>query len=147
VRRGARTNTAPPGIMFADVLAAGSIYYELPVARFLTTSRKFVISHKRQTIMYVARKTTRLSLPDIGRRFGGRDHTTVLHAIRRVEERLAHPDPEVSVKLTAAVSAIATIAAEVASRRRQRVTGYWLEHDDGPPPELLDAYLTAMAED
>ena len=36
--------------------------------------------------MYLAKQLTTRSLPDIGRRFGGRDHTTVLHAVRRIEE-------------------------------------------------------------
>jgi chromosomal replication initiator protein len=40
--------------------------------------------------MWLAKQLTTRSLPDIGRRFGGRDHTTVLHAVRRIEElRLA----------------------------------------------------------
>ena len=40
--------------------------------------------------MYLARRLTRLSLEQIGRYFGGRDHSTVLHACRKVEEALAH---------------------------------------------------------
>jgi chromosomal replication initiator protein len=36
--------------------------------------------------MYLAKHLTQQSLPDIGRRFGGRDHTTVLHAVKRVDE-------------------------------------------------------------
>lgn len=42
--------------------------------------------------MYLARRLTPLSLPEIGRRFGGRDHTTVLHGVRAVETRLAADD-------------------------------------------------------
>ena len=39
----------------------------------------------RQIAMYLAKQLTPRSLPEIGRRFGGRDHTTVLHAVRKVE--------------------------------------------------------------
>ena len=46
----------------------------------------------RQIGMYLAKSLTARSLPEIGRRFGGRDHTTVLHAIRKIESLLAE-DP------------------------------------------------------
>lgn len=42
----------------------------------------------RQLAMYLAKKLTLRSLPDIGRRFGGRDHTTVLHAVRKIESKV-----------------------------------------------------------
>jgi chromosomal replication initiator protein len=42
--------------------------------------------------MWIAKQITTRSLPDIGRRFGGRDHTTVLHAVRRIEA-LKQDDP------------------------------------------------------
>jgi chromosomal replication initiator protein len=50
------------------------------------------VARPRQVAMYLARKLTTRSLPEIGRRFGGRDHTTVLHACRRIEE-LREKDP------------------------------------------------------
>ena len=43
------------------------------------------MARPRQAAMWLAKKLTTRSLPDIGRRFGGRDHTTVLHAVRRIE--------------------------------------------------------------
>ena len=45
--------------------------------------------------MWLAKQMTTRSLPDIGRRFGGRDHTTVLHAVRRIEE-LKAADPQLT---------------------------------------------------
>jgi chromosomal replication initiator protein len=48
--------------------------------------------------MYLAKQLTTRSLPDIGRRFGGRDHTTVLHAVRRIEE-LRAIDPVLSADI------------------------------------------------
>jgi chromosomal replication initiator protein len=51
------------------------------------------ISRPRQIAMYVAKELTTASLPEIGRAFGGKHHTTVLHAIRKVEE-LRHSEPD-----------------------------------------------------
>jgi chromosomal replication initiator protein len=44
------------------------------------------IARPRQVAMYLAKQLTSRSLPEIGRKFGGRDHTTVMHAVRKVEE-------------------------------------------------------------
>ena len=44
------------------------------------------VARPRQVAMYLAKTLTSRSLPDIGRRFGGRDHTTVIHAVRKIEE-------------------------------------------------------------
>jgi len=41
---------------------------------------------RRQVAMYLCKKLTKRSLPDIGRRFGGRDHTTVMHAVKRIDQ-------------------------------------------------------------
>ncbi|WP_283807438.1 helix-turn-helix domain-containing protein, partial [Bradyrhizobium jicamae] len=52
----------------------------------------------RQIAMYLAKKITSRSLPDIGRRFGGRDHATVLHAVRKIEAK-AEKDPVLSAEI------------------------------------------------
>ena len=44
------------------------------------------VARPRQIAMYLAKNITSRSLPEIGRKFGGRDHTTVMHAVRKVEE-------------------------------------------------------------
>lgn len=44
------------------------------------------IARPRQIAMYLAKQLTPRSLPEIGRRFGGRDHTTIMHGVRRIEE-------------------------------------------------------------
>src|SRR3546814_7587708 len=44
------------------------------------------VARPRQVAMYLAKRLTPRSLPEIGRRFGGRDHTTVMHAVKRIEE-------------------------------------------------------------
>jgi hypothetical protein len=61
----------------------------------------------RQVAMYLAKKLTPNSLPEIGRRFGGRDHTTVLHAVRKIEH-LVGADPV----LAAQIERIAAIIPE-----------------------------------
>jgi len=48
--------------------------------------RARVIARPRQVAMYLSKKLTKRSLPDIGRRFGGRDHTTVMHAVKRIDQ-------------------------------------------------------------
>ncbi len=61
-------------------------YYKLRVADLISTSRLRPISRPRQIAMTLAKELTSHSLPEIGEAFGGRDHTTVLHACRKVEE-------------------------------------------------------------
>ena len=61
-------------------------YYNLPMADFLSSRRSRHIARPRQVAMYLAKKLTTKSLPEIGRKFTGRDHTTVIHAIKKIEE-------------------------------------------------------------
>jgi chromosomal replication initiator protein len=61
-------------------------YYKLRVSDLISTSRLRPISRPRQIAMTLAKELTSHSLPEIGEAFGGRDHTTVLHACRKVEE-------------------------------------------------------------
>ena len=68
-----------------DIQRKTAEYYELDVRDFHSPQRARRVARPRQVAMYLARKLTTRSLPEIGRRFGGRDHTTVLHACRRVE--------------------------------------------------------------
>jgi len=48
--------------------------------------RARAVARPRQIAMYLAKQLTTRSLPEIGRKFGGRDHTTVMHAVRKVDE-------------------------------------------------------------
>jgi chromosomal replication initiator protein len=75
-----------------DIQRKTAEFYKLEVRDFHSTQRARRVARPRQVAMYLARKLTTRSLPEIGRRFGGRDHTTVLHACRRVEE-LCSEDP------------------------------------------------------
>ncbi len=61
-------------------------YYKIKVAEMYSKKRNRAIARPRQVAMSLAKEFTQLSLPDIGEAFGGRDHTTVLHACRKIEE-------------------------------------------------------------
>jgi chromosomal replication initiator protein len=61
-------------------------YYNLSMSDFLSSRRSRHVARPRQIAMYLSKKLTTKSLPDIGRKFTGRDHTTVIHAIKKIEE-------------------------------------------------------------
>ena len=69
-----------------EIQKATAEYYGLKQADLISERRQRAIARPRQAAMWIAKQITTRSLPDIGRRFGGRDHTTVLHAVRRIEE-------------------------------------------------------------
>ena len=68
-------------------------HYGLKQADLISERRARAVARPRQVAMWLAKQITTRSLPDIGRRFGGRDHTTVLHAVRRIEELKAEDPP------------------------------------------------------
>ncbi|MEZ5668129.1 MAG: chromosomal replication initiator protein DnaA [Alphaproteobacteria bacterium] len=61
-------------------------HYNVKYADMMSARRARQVARPRQVAMYLAKQLTQRSLPEIGRKFGGRDHTTVMHAVRRVEE-------------------------------------------------------------
>lgn len=72
-------------ITIDDIQKATSEHYGMKQADLLSERRNRAVARPRQAAMWLAKQLTTRSLPDIGRRFGGRDHTTVLHAVRRIE--------------------------------------------------------------
>jgi chromosomal replication initiator protein len=58
----------------------------------LSARRARSVARPRQIAMYLSKQLTTRSLPEIGRKFGGRDHTTVIHAVRKIEQ-LRDEDP------------------------------------------------------
>ncbi|MDE2355367.1 MAG: chromosomal replication initiator protein DnaA [Alphaproteobacteria bacterium] len=68
-----------------DIQKASAEHFGLKQADLLSERRNRAVARPRQAAMWLAKQLTTRSLPDIGRRFGGRDHTTVLHAVRRIE--------------------------------------------------------------
>jgi chromosomal replication initiator protein len=68
-------------------------FYKIKVADMYSKKRPASIAKPRQIAMYLAKDMTKKSLPEIGELFGGRDHTTVLHAVRKItEERQRNPE-------------------------------------------------------
>ena len=65
-------------------------YFKIKVADMYSKKRPANIALPRQIAMYLAKELTQKSLPDIGDLFGGRDHTTVLHAVRKIAEARKH---------------------------------------------------------
>jgi chromosomal replication initiator protein len=61
-------------------------YYKLRMPDLLSPRRARAVARPRQAAMYLSKILTNRSLPEIGRKFGGRDHTTVMHAVRKIEE-------------------------------------------------------------
>jgi chromosomal replication initiator protein len=72
-------------IRIEDILKFVSRHYNISRTDILSARRTRTIVRPRQIAMYLAKTMTPRSLPEIGRRFGGRDHTTVLHAVRKIE--------------------------------------------------------------
>lgn len=69
-----------------EIMRKVADHYNIKIADLLGPRRNRTIARPRQVAMYLAKKLTARSLPEIGRRFGGRDHTTVIHAVRKIEE-------------------------------------------------------------
>lgn len=67
-------------------------HFDVSVADLHSARRARVVVRPRQIAMYLARHLTERSMPEIGRQFGGRDHTTVLHAVRKIEELKSRED-------------------------------------------------------
>lgn len=61
-------------------------YFNIKLSDLLSARRARQVARPRQVAMYLSKQLTSKSLPSIGRKFGGRDHTTVMHAVKRIEE-------------------------------------------------------------
>ena len=75
-------------IKIEDILKVISRHYNVGRNDLLSPRRAREVVMPRQIGMYLAKKLTARSLPEIGRRFGGRDHSTVLHAVRKIDEQM-----------------------------------------------------------
>lgn len=75
-------------------------HFNVRVSDMHSDRRARAVARPRQVAMYLAKQLTQRSLPEIGRKFGGRDHTTVMHAVRKVEElRLSDPSFSEDIEL------------------------------------------------
>ena len=105
-----RRRSGPPSI--AEVQAIVATHFRLSVEQLTSASRVSAIAWPRQVAIHLARDLTGASLPAIGQAFGGRNHATVLHACKRVSERLKN-DQQI-------VDEIATLTALVSARQADR---------------------------
>jgi chromosomal replication initiator protein len=78
----------PKRIKVEDILRIVSRHFAVSKADILSDRRHRSVVRPRQVGMYLAKQLTSRSLPEIGRRFGNRDHTTVLHAIRKIDKEI-----------------------------------------------------------
>lgn len=80
-------------ISIDEIQTRVSDHYRIRKAEMTSARRAREVARPRQVAMYLSKQLTPRSLPEIGRRFGGRDHTTVIHAVRQIE-KLRAQDPE-----------------------------------------------------
>jgi chromosomal replication initiator protein len=83
------TDASGPEITSATIMAQTAAYFGLSMEDLCGSSRSRVLVTARQIAMYLCRELTELSLPKIGQQFGGRDHTTVMHAERKIRQLMA----------------------------------------------------------
>lgn len=76
----------PKRVKIEDIQRIVAKHYQVSRADVLSSRRTQNVVRPRQVAMYLSKVLTLRSLPEIGRRFGGRDHTTVLHAVRKIDE-------------------------------------------------------------
>lgn len=75
-------------ITASSIIAQSAEYFQITIEALRSTDRSRVLVNARQIAMYLCRELTDLSLPKIGQQFGGRDHTTVMHAYRKITEQM-----------------------------------------------------------
>ncbi len=73
-------------ITIDEIQRAVSSHFQVKQIELISERRAVAIARPRQIAMYLAKRLTTRSLPEIGRKFGNRDHSTVIHAVRRIEE-------------------------------------------------------------
>lgn len=78
----------PKRVKIEDIQKLVATRYNVSRADILSERRTAAVVKPRQIAMYLSKQLTLRSLPEIGRRFGGRDHTTVLHAVRKIEKQV-----------------------------------------------------------
>ncbi len=79
----------PKRVRIEDIQKLVAVHFNISRADLLSSRRTAQVVKPRQVAMFLSKVLTLRSLPEIGRRFGGRDHTTVLHAVRKIERTVA----------------------------------------------------------
>lgn len=102
----------PERVFIDRIQQAAAEVYEVPLVEMKSARRYRDVARPRQAAMWVAYQATRQSLGCIGKRFGGRDHTTVMHAIRQID-KLRLTDEETKAKTDELLERIAPHIAKV----------------------------------
>ena len=89
----------------SDSLETSLRKFKIRQAEMVSARRARAVARPRQIAMYLAKQLTPRSLPEIGRRFGGRDHTTVIHAVKQIE-KLRAADSEIDADVRALMRAL-----------------------------------------
>lgn len=117
---------AQPRPTIADIQSEVCAHYKLPASDMTGPRRSKAVAHPRQVAMFLSCQLTRRTLPEIGQRFGGRDHTTVIHARTVVPLRMAEHD-----ELKEAVAIIRAAALRRAAERDAAMRGFHLGAEVG----------------
>jgi chromosomal replication initiator protein len=80
---------APKKLTVEDIQKTVADHFKVNVADLKSKKKHSAIAHPRQIAMFLARKLTPASLPELGQKFGGKDHTTVLHNVKKIESAIA----------------------------------------------------------
>jgi hypothetical protein len=107
-------------------------HFQIPKAEMTSARRARDSARPRQVAMYLAKQLTPRSMPEIGRKFGGRDHTTVIHAVRQVE-KLRQLDAEFNFHVSA-------VAEFLSKRKRSAPAPRFLEELPDRPVTLSRAW-------
>ena len=78
--------TSERKVTIEEIIRKVAEHYNLRMADLISARRARVVARPRQIAMFLSKNLTSKSLPEIGRKFGGRDHTTVIHAVKKIEE-------------------------------------------------------------
>src|SRR5437667_6913744 len=114
----------PKRVKIEDIQRIVARQYNVSRADLLSSRRTANVVRPRQVAMYLAKTLTFRSLPELGRRFGGRDHTTVLHAVRKIENL---------------VGTDSALAEEIELLKRQLQEEASCVDAEGPPPSQKTA--------
>lgn len=80
------SSALPKKVTIKDIKEVVGSYYNIRIEEFNSKKRTKAIAFPRQVAMYISRELTDLSLPKVGEEFGGRDHSTVIHAVDKITE-------------------------------------------------------------
>ena len=96
----------PPHLRIGEIQRFVVDAYGISMTGLIAARRTASLVRPRQVAMYLAKELTGRSLPEIGRRFGGRDHTTVLHAVRKIAALIDPANPKFNSDLAEKVKAL-----------------------------------------